>query len=309
MNVDPSSTATLRQSVMCASIPPTPDRIAARRIFERAGDGAPEFSEVMWTARDALLDRLDEIRIAPQRILDLGAGTGAAARALARRFRGADVVSVDPAVGLLSHARSRAPRWFSRQRYVAAEAERLPLPQHSVELVFSSMAMPWFDSVEGALAESLRTLRPGGLFLLATLGPDTLKELARSWPDSGGPGPMHPFADMHMLGDILLHAGFVDVVMDVERTEFQVTDLRRLCRILCRSGGFAALPMRRRRGLRAAATFRAAARRYESFRRPDGALPVTVEFVFGHAWAPEPAGRRSRGVLPRMDWSGGASPR
>ena len=289
---------------MHRDIPPTFDRVAVRRIFARAGDGDPEFAQVMLSARNMLLDCLDGIRIAPKRILDLGAGAGTAAGALARRFRAADVVSVDPVVGLLSRAKSRAPRWRSKQRYVAAEAERLPLPPHSVDLVFSSMAMPWFDPVEDALAESLRTLRPGGLFLLGTLGPETLKELSLSWSDGGNPGRMHPLVDMHMLGDALVRTGFVDVVMDVHRARFRVADFWRLCGILSRSGGSAALA-RRRRGLHAPATFRAAAERYESLRRPDGTLPVTVEFVFGHAWAPQQARHRSSGVSPRMDWSGG----
>ena len=284
------------------SIPPTFDRIAVRRFFARAGDGEPEFARVCLTARDGLLDRLDGIRIAPSRILDLGAGTGATARALARRFRGADVVSVEPVVTLLHRARSRAPRWFSRHRYVAAEAERMPLASHCVDLILSSLAMPWFDPVDDALTECLRTLRPGGLLLLSTLGPDTMKELAFAWRDRGDSQRMHPFADMHVLGDALVHAGFADVVMDVQRVRVQAPDFWRLCRVLSRSGGSGALA-ERRRGLTAVETFQAAAARYESLRSPDGTLPVSVEFVFGHAWAPEPARPRASGVLPQMDWS------
>ena len=259
----------------------------------------------MLAARRALLERLDDIRIAPGRILDLGAGTGAAGRVLARRFRKADVVSVDPVVSLLHRARSRAPRWFSRQRFIAAEAERLPMSSHSVDLIVSSLAMPWFDSVDDALAECLRMLRPGGLLLLSTLGPDTLKELALAWPNRGDSRRMHPFSDMHVLGDALVHTGFTDVVMDVQRTQYRVPDIWRLCRILGDSGGSSALSTRRR-GLSSTASLHAAAARYESLRRPDGALPVSVELVFGHAWAPDRAGLRSSGVLPRVDWSFGS---
>ena len=262
----------------------------------------------MQTVRGELLDRLDAIRIAPNRILDLGAGTGALARALARRYRGVDVVSVDPVVSLLRQGGPRAPRWFSRHRYVAAEAERLPLAANSVDLVLSNLAMPWFDPLDDALAECLRILRPGGLFLLSTLGPDTLRELALAWPERGEVSRVHPFADMHVLGDALMRSGFADVVMDVQRARYQVPDFLRLCRILSRGGGSPAFA-RRRRGLRAASTFRAAAARYESLRQPDGTLPVTVEFVFGHAWAPEPTGQRSSRAFPRMDWSGGSEPR
>lgn len=284
------------------------DRVAVRRLFARARDGDPEVARVLRIARDVLLDRLDEIRIAPNRILDLGAGTGAGARALARRYRGADVVSVDPVVGLLKCARSRASRWFSRHRYVAGDAERLPLSTHSVDLILSSLAMPWFDSMNDALAECLRTLRPGGLLLLGALGPDTLKELAFAWRSRDDSHRMHPLVDMHVLGDALVHAGFSDVVMDIQRVRLQAPDFWRLCRVLSRSGGSGALATRRR-GLTAVETFQAAATRYNTLRDPDGELPVTVEFVFGHAWAPQPARSNPASVLPRMDWSFGSDVR
>ena len=284
------------------SIPPTFDRVAVRRVFARAGDGDPAFAGVMQEARDALLERLDGIRIAPRRILDLGAGTGALARCLARRFRNAEVVSVDPVPGLLHSAGERAPRWFSKHRHVAGEAERLPLATHCVDLIVSSVAMPWFDPVDDALRECLRTLRPGGLLLLSTLGSGTLKELAVAWGSDGGPPRMHPFADMHVLGDALVHAGFADVVMDVQRIRLTAPGFWPLCRILSRSGGSGALAARRR-GLTAVETFRAAEARYLALRDADGALPVSVELVFGHAWAPERDRPEASVVLPRTDWS------
>jgi len=290
------------------SIPPTFDRVAVRRLFARAGDGDPAFARVMQDARDALLDRLDGIRIAPRRILDLGAGTGALARCLARRFRGVEVVSVDPVPGLLHSARERGPRWLSRHRHVAGEAERLPLATHCADLIVSSVAMPWFDPVDDALHECLRALRPGGLLLLSTLGSGTLKELAVAWADVGGPPRMHPFADMHVLGDALVHAGFADVVMDVQRIRLKAPGFWPLCRILSRSGGSGALAARRR-GLTAVETFRAAEARYHTLRDADGALPVSVELVFGHAWAPEGDRPGASAVLPRMDWSVRSKPR
>ena len=284
------------------SIPPTFDRAAVRRLFARAGDGEPEFARVMQTAREALLERLDGIRMEPRRILDLGAGTGATARSLARRFRRAEVVSVDPVLKSLCTARTGAPRWFSRHRYVVGEAERLPLSTHSVDLIMSNVALPWFDPVDHALAECLRTLRPSGLMLLSGLGPGTLKELGTSWSGGGDSHRMHPFAEMHVLGDAMVHAGFADVVVDVQRIRLRAPDFWHLCRILSRSGGSGALAARRR-GLTAVETFRAAAVRYETLRDSDGSLPVSVELVFGHAWAPEQERQGASTVLPRMDWS------
>ena len=298
---NPYSMAMAQPRSIPQAMRPVFDRMAVRRAFARARDGDPEVARIAQMARDTLLERLDGIRIRPRRILDLGSGTGATARHLARRFRGADVVSVDPVCALLHDAQTRAPRWLSRHLHVTGEAERQPLSTHSIDLILSNLAMPWFDPVDRALSECLRTLRPGGLILLSTFGPDTLKELAFAWAGGGASQRMHPFSDMHILGDALVHAGFADVVMDVQRVRLRTSDFWRLCRVLRRSGGSSALA-ERRRGLTAVRTFRTAAARYETLREPDGALPVSVELVFGHAWAPESAQSRPSGVFPRLDW-------
>ena len=271
-------------------------------MFARAGDGVPDFARAMTTARDALLDRLDDIRLVPDRILDLGAGTGPAAGELARRYPRAEVVHVDPVLALLQRARSRATGGVSTRMYVAGEAEHLPVRSNTVDLVLSSVAMPWFDPVDAALAECLRALRPGGLLLLSTLGAGTLRELSMAWSDRPDSSPRHAFVDMHVLGDALVLAGFADVVVDVERKRFPVPDFWALCRILSRSGGSDVL-MSRRRGLTAVETFRAAAARFESFRDSEGALSVSAEFVFGHAWAPGTAERKRSRAVPRIDWT------
>ena len=111
---------------------------------------------------------------------------------------------------------------------------------------------------------------------------------------------MHPFIDMHVLGDALVRAGFADVVMDVERMRFPAPEFRGLCQVLSRSGCSGVLTTRRR-GLTAVRTFRAAEARFESLRASEGALSLGVEIVFGHAWVP--VERNPARVVPRIDWS------
>ena len=67
----------------------------------------------------------------------------------------------------------------------------------------------------------LRLLRPGGLLLFTTFGPDTLKELRAAWQAADGGVHVHDFIDMHDLGDALVHQGFAEPVVDTER--FAVT--------------------------------------------------------------------------------------
>ncbi|MEJ0098994.1 MAG: hypothetical protein WDO12_04335 [Pseudomonadota bacterium] len=60
-------------------------------------------------------------------------------------------------------------------------------------------------------------LRPGGLVLLSSLGPETLQELRASWGASDGGVHVNEFIDVHDLGSALARAGFVEPVLDVDR--------------------------------------------------------------------------------------------
>ena len=77
------------------------DRRAVVRAFDRASSSYDAAAALQERVRNELIGRLDELKITPRSILDLGAGTGHGARALKRRFTSAQVVAVDIAPGML----------------------------------------------------------------------------------------------------------------------------------------------------------------------------------------------------------------
>jgi malonyl-CoA O-methyltransferase len=93
---------------------------------------------------------------------------------------------------------------------------------------------------------------------------------------------------MHDLGDALVHAGFSNPVMEMERLTLTYEALPGLLRDLKAIGAHTVLE-NRRAGLMGKAEWRRLADNYERFRR-DGRLPATYEVVYGHAWA----GRKDR---------------
>jgi demethylmenaquinone methyltransferase / 2-methoxy-6-polyprenyl-1,4-benzoquinol methylase len=89
-------------------------------------------------------------RLPSGRLLDLGAGTGAAGAVFGDR----EVVALDPARQML--ARNPTPR------RVVAGGERLPFRSDSFDAVFSAYVFRNLDSVSATLEEVARVLRPGG---------------------------------------------------------------------------------------------------------------------------------------------------
>lgn len=96
----------------------------------------------------------------PQRVLDLGAGSGKLTDALVAR--GLDVVAVDPSAEMLEVLRSNLPEVEAH----VANAEALPLPDGSVDAVVVGQAWHWMDPL-AAGAQIARVLRPGGSLAMA----------------------------------------------------------------------------------------------------------------------------------------------
>ena len=92
------------------------------------------------------------------RILDLGTGTGAAARVLAARWPDAEVTGADVSPEMVREAQARATS--EQQRYVVADASALPFADDAFDLVVLLNMIPFYD-------ELARVTAPGGTVVLA----------------------------------------------------------------------------------------------------------------------------------------------
>jgi ubiquinone/menaquinone biosynthesis C-methylase UbiE len=91
---------------------------------------------------------LDTIESPPSRVLDLGTGTGRAAFLLARRYPEAEVVGVDIAPAMLAEARRLTPPELEgRVRFEVADAEQLPYPDASFDLLSLANMIPFFPEL------------------------------------------------------------------------------------------------------------------------------------------------------------------
>jgi malonyl-CoA O-methyltransferase len=270
------------------------DKSWIRRSFDRASKTYDAAAVLQAEVRTLLLQRLDLTDLSPRLVLDVGAGTGHAGRALQRRYPRAHVIALDSSFGML-RAAGRQQSWFRPFTRLCADAERLPLPDESVELILSNFMLQWSDP-DAVFAEFRRVLAPRGFLSFTTLGPDTLRELRAAWMQAGRGGNagsqarVIQFIDMHDIGDALVRAGFAAPVLDVERYTLQYTDVRSLAADLKAIGARNAAAGRPK-GLTGPRKFAAMQAAYEMY-RVGGRLPATYEVVFGQAWAPA-APRRS----------------
>ena len=89
--------------------------------------------------------------LSPERVLDVGTGTGVAALALAERFPNAEVTGIDLSPAMVAEAKRKG----GRVRFLVDDASQLSFPDASFDLVVLMNAVPFFD-------ELARVLAPGG---------------------------------------------------------------------------------------------------------------------------------------------------
>jgi SAM-dependent methyltransferase len=141
-------------------------RAPLRRQFDRLAPG--------WEGRvgpEALLPlgaALDRLPQPPRRVLDVGTGTGKAARVVARRFPEAEVVGVDLAPAMVAEAKDLLPDEFgTRVRFEVADASALPFEDGSFDLVVLLNMIPFFPELARV------TALEGRLVVASSFGSET----------------------------------------------------------------------------------------------------------------------------------------
>jgi malonyl-CoA O-methyltransferase len=199
------------------------------------------------------------------------------------------VIALDLALAMLKLARQRLgllDRWFGQQRFICADADHLPLADNSVDMIISNFAIQWCSDLDQTFGEFQRVLKPGGLLLFTTFGPDTLKELRQAWRAVDDNIHVNSFIDMHDIGDAMIRSKLADPVMDTELLTLTYKDGMSVMRDL-KAMGAHNVTAGRSHALTGKQKLKQMLDGYEQFRRSDGHLPATYEVVYGHAWGTE----------------------
>lgn len=267
------------------------DKQQVRRSFSRAAQNYDAAAVLQREVCNRMLDKLACVRLQPLRILDAGSGTGWGTRQLSERYPQAEVTALDIALGMLQVARGTSHWWKKlfagkRENFLCADVEALPIASHSIDLVWSSLALQWCNDLPATFVELHRVLSTEGLLMFSSFGVDTLHELRVAFNAVDGYRHLNRFTDMHDVGDMLVGAGFADPVMEMERITLTYNDVRAVMQDLKSIGAHNAT-VGRSAGMMGKDAWQRVIANYEQLRR-DGKLPATFEIIYGHAWKPAP---------------------
>ena len=181
----------------------------------------PRMKEQLGQVTQALVDAAAPR--AGMTVLDLASGTGEPALSLARRVGATGkVTATDLSSGMLSALRTNAAaEGVTNIETKVCDAQELPFPDASFDLVTSRFGVMFFANVAGALTDIKRVLTRGGSVAFLVWGapaPGTyfgaaampyMRRLAIK-PDPDGPGPLR-FAEPGKLAKLIEAAGFSEV--------------------------------------------------------------------------------------------------
>ena len=171
------------------------------------------------------------------------------------------------------------------QRYPQARAWQMPgqMPSepHGINMLWANMVLDKAADPRLVLAQWRRWLAPEGFVMFSVLGPGSLQQLRDLYQIRGWAPPCQTFSDLHDWGDVMLKAGFADVVMDTESITLTFASPQRLLQELRGLGRN--LSVARSRSTWGRGHLDAWYAAVQTLAQPDGQLPLTFDIVYGHA--------------------------
>ena len=292
--------------------PPQPQRALHAAAIDAVLRRAARAAQPPWLHEEVarrMGERLSVIRLQPQSLIDWWGFSGASSDVLAAAYPKARRVVVEPTPALLERSLRalRAPwwrvrRWRNHKPDVLLDGACLPgmagVPS-GASLIWSNMMLHSQTDPPALFARWHELLQTDGFVMFSCLGPGTLAELRRLYTQLGWPAPAADFIDMHDLGDMLVHAGFADPVLDQETLTLHWASAAALLAEL-RTLGTNAAPGRFA-GLRTPRWRERLLHELESLAGPDGRLRLSFEVAYGHAFNAAPRVRSGEPTTVPLD--------
>ncbi len=273
------------------------DKSKVKRAFSKSAATYDRYGTLQREVAESLSSLVSHSVDMPERILDIGTGTGNVALYLAERYPSSDIHACDIAHGMSVYALRKLEKYIikgsanasnsSNLRILTADAEFLPYKSDYFDLVVSSLTYQWMSDLRSAFFEVRRVLRRGGDFFFAMLGQGTLKELRDSYlsslekaGDDNGAKHLHDFAEIHDVECMLKEIGFGDIIVSSKSERRLYRDVATLLRTLKSIGAQNASVYDRKRGIKRRMIMDQMIKIYEDRYKTENGIPATYEVFF-----------------------------
>lgn len=213
----------------------------------------------------------------PERVLDLGSGTGSQTSILSSFYPEAHITGMDMAMGMLQHAKGQQLESQKEPSWCSGDIESLPFRTDSFDLVFSSLAIQWC-SLETVLEEVSRVLKPGGMFVFSSLASGTMSELNQAWSCVDKNIHVNGFSHCDAQKQTIINSPLTSLSFRQQTETLYYSSVSQLLRELKALG--VNTVHSRQQGLMTRRRLTGLQQAYEEFRTEDG-LPLSYQVLYG----------------------------
>ena len=121
---------------------------SVRSAFKKAANTYDEYSILQQITADRLIESLEQMKIIPAKILDLGSGTGYGAKILHNKYKNAEIFQADIAEEMLKISKKKSPIIFSKDHFVCADANSIPFKDNFFDLVLCGLTIQWCNDLD-----------------------------------------------------------------------------------------------------------------------------------------------------------------
>jgi len=269
------------------------DRHKVKRDFDRAAAHYEKHADIQSDVQERLLQLAMPYLPPAPAVLDAGCGTGRLAGLLRQQRLGAQVMGCDLAEGMCRQSQMRGIA------VTQARVEALPY-KPIFDAVFCSLVLQWVEPLHPAFSECFRVLKPGGKFILASFGPDTLVELKEAFAAIDSHPHVSQFRTAGETITLLEEAGFNLLEAQCERHMLHYADMNELAMSLRKMGAVNKHPERRRTTL-TKGQWQKAERIYREKFASEYGLPASWDVYYLIVEKPNCRPERSEGPLETVN--------
>jgi len=148
-------------------------------------------------------------------MVDIGCGTGFITQQLIDRGAVGQLIAIDIALSMVQKTKMKMG-CFQNVQYICADAEFIPIENHSIHTIFSNLALQWCQNLTAVFSGFNKMLKKDGRLRFSTFGPSTLQELKLAWSEVDDYTHVNEFYSADNLQYFLKCAGFKDIQIETK---------------------------------------------------------------------------------------------